>query len=224
MGDKVEVKCRGIRSIEPVHYRTMSEQTAANLRESIIRGSIQPGTKITESELAEQLDVSRNVVREAVLMLTSEGLMIKECNRYTKVVDFTEKDIVGIFDVRIAVEKAALKRCISNPGFCDSLEPYSEKIESIMKKTDKDYAELMYADIAFHNFIVVSSGNRWLHDTWERIVGPMEMLLYKHMNELQAMKCSHNSLIEIIRGGNYQKISEAIEHHINDTSKELLRF
>lgn len=220
----MEVLSRSVHSIEPVHYRTLSEHTAANLRESIIRGYVAPGTKMTESELAEKLDVSRNVVREAVLMLTAEGLMIKERNRYTKVVDFTEEDIIGIFDLRTAVEKTALKRCINHPNFCDALEVFSEKIETIMKDPAKDYAELMYADIAFHNFIVASSGNRWLHDTWERIVGPMQMLLYKHMNDLQAMKSSHGSLIQIIRGGDYQKVSDAIEHHIDDTLKELLRF
>ena len=219
----MEVLSKNIRSIEPVHYRTMSEHTAANLRESIIRGNVLPGTKITESELAETLGVSRNVVREAVLMLTAEGMMIKERNRYTKVVEFTDEDIVGIFDLRTAVEKTALKRCIAKPGFCDALEAYSEKIEQAMNTPEKDYANLMYADIAFHNFIVESAGNRWLHDTWERIVGPMQMLLYKHMNDLQAMKSSHGNLIKIFREGDYQSVSNAIEHHIDDTLKELLR-
>lgn len=212
-----------VRSIEPIHYHTLSEHTAANLRESIIRGYLQPGTKITETELAESLGVSRNVVRETVLMLTSEGLMTKERNRYTKVVEFTQDDITGIFDLRIAIEKTALKRCVGHASFCDELEGYSEQIEQIMTEHPTDYAKLMYADIAFHNYIVASSGNRWLHDTWEHIVGPMQVLLYKHMNELQAMKSSHRVLIQIIREGDYEKVCQAIEHHIEDTQKELLR-
>lgn len=211
-----------VRGIEPIHYHTLSEHTAANLRESIICGHLQPGTKITETELAESLGVSRNVIRETVLMLTSEGLMTKERNRYTKVVEFTQADIVGIFDLRIAIEKTALKRCVGHVSFCDELETYSERIEQIITNHPTDYAKLMYADIAFHNYIISSSGNRWLHDTWEHIVGPMQVLLYKHMNELQAMKSSHRALIQIIREGNYQKVCQAIEHHIDDTQKELL--
>lgn len=218
----MEVMNSNIRGIEPIYYRSMSEYTAANLRESIIRGKIAPGAKITETELAETLNISRNVVREAMLMLTAEGLMIKERNKYTKVVDFTKEDIIGIFDLRIAIEQTAIKRCIGKPGFCDKLETYSEQIERSMNTPHKDYADLMYADVAFHSYIVKSADNRWLQDTWDRIVGPMQMLLYKHMNDLQAMKSSHGNLIRIIRERDYPKICNAIEQHIDDTLSELL--
>ena len=52
----MEVMNSSIRGIEPIYYRSMSEYTAANLRESIIRGKIAPGAKITETELAETLE------------------------------------------------------------------------------------------------------------------------------------------------------------------------
>lgn len=214
---------RKVRRIEPVQYHTLSELTAANLRDSIIRGHIKPGAKITEAELAETLDVSRNVVREAVMILISEGLMIKERNKFTKVVEFTKNDIVDIFDLRIAVEQAAVKRCMNNPDFCDMLEVYSEKIESNMNGQSKDYADLMSADIEFHNYIIVSSGNRRLLDTWNRFIGPMKMLLYRHMNDVQAMKSSHRNLIQVIHSGDYQQVCAAFEQHIDDTKYELLR-
>lgn len=208
--------------IAPVQYHSLSELTASSLRDSIIYGRIAPGTKITETELAENLQVSRNVIREAVMMLISEGLMVKERNKYTKVVSFTDEDIIDIFDLRIAVEEAAIKRCLLDPTFCDRLSLYAEVIEHNMEDLSKDFAGLMFADMQLHSYIVESSGNRRLQDTWDRIIGPMKMLLYMHMDEGQARKCSHRALIEIIRGGDYAQICTAMEHHIDDSRDRLL--
>jgi len=200
----------------------MSENTVVNLRNSIIDGRLKPGTKITEKELSESLNVSRNVVREAILMLSAEGLIVKERNRYTKVVEFTKEDIVDIFDLRIAVEESSIRRCLGCPEILDSLEAYSRKIDDTMKN-GADYSDLILADIDFHNHIVASSGNKWLFDTWNRIVGPMKVLMYRHMDDAQAMKCSHKSLIQVIRRGDYHKICDTLENHIGDTVQVLLR-
>lgn len=219
----MSITTRKIEGIEPLRFHSLSELTARNLRESIIYGSIKPGTRLTETELAESLGASRNVIREAVMMLLSEGLMVKERNKYTKVIDFTEEDIEDIFDLRIAIEKSALKRCLDDKYFCDKLEMHSDKIEGIMAEKEQDYRKLMYADMELHNYIIAASGNKRLQDTWNHIHGPMMMLLFLHLNEMQAMKSSHKSLIDTFRGGNYEEACEAIEKHIEDSKTRLLQ-
>lgn len=209
-------------TIEPIRYHSLTENVTANLRNSIICGNIKPGVKITETELAETMGVSRNVVREAILMLISEGLMEKVTNRYTKVVEFSEEDIIDIFDLRIAIELAAIKRVAGNEQLYNTLEQLAAEIDHSILHEENDYIKLIQSDILFHDCLIRGSGNKRLVETWISIMGPMKMLLFRHMNAAQATKCSHASLIQCIREGDMVKIGDMLESHINDTRNQLL--
>lgn len=200
----------------------MSENVAANLRNSIIYGDIKPGSKITESELSETMGVSRNVVREAIFVLISEGLVQKEANRYTKVVEFSDKDIIDIFDLRIAIELAAIKRVIGNEKLYATLEQLDKEIYESIVNEENDYIKLSQSDILFHDSLIRASENSRLLETWNSILGPMKLLLFRHMNAAQATKSSHASLINCIKSADMQKIEEMLESHINDTRNQLL--
>ena len=210
-------------TIEPVRYHSLTENVAANLRESIIYGNIKPGIKITETELAETMGVSRSVVREAVFVLISEGLMEKVANRHTKVVEFSKDDIIDIFDLRIAIELAAIKRVAGNVEIYNVLEKLAAEIDnSRIVNEENDYIKLIESDILFHDCLIRGSGNRRLVETWTSIMGPMKMLLFLHMNAAQATKCSHTSLLQCIREGDIARISNMLESHISDTRNQLL--
>ena len=209
-------------TIAPIRYHSLSENVVANLRDSIICGNIKPGVKITETELVETMGVSRSVVREAILVLISEGLMEKVANRYTKVVEFSREDIIDIFDLRIAIELAAIKRVIGNKQLYNTLEQLSVGIDHSILSEENDYIKLFESDILFHDCLIRGSGNKRLMETWTSIMGPMKMLLFRHMNAAQATKCSHASLIQCIREGDMVKIGDMLESHINDTRDQLL--
>lgn len=209
-------------TIKPIRYHSLTENVAANLRDSIIFGNIKPGVKITETELAETMGVSRSVVREAIFVLISEGLLEKVTNRHTKVVEFSKEDIIDIFDLRIAIELAAIKRAVGNEQLFNDLEQLSTEIDQSILNAGNDYIKLIQSDILFHDCLIRGSGNKRLVETWASIMGPMKMLLFLHMNAAQVTKYSHASLIQCIREGDMVKISKMLESHINDTRNQLI--
>jgi DNA-binding GntR family transcriptional regulator len=82
----------------------MVERIAQAVRESIMRGELVPGTPLRELDLREALGVSRNTVREALRLLSHEGLVQHDAYRSTTVTQLARQDIADIFKVRRAVE------------------------------------------------------------------------------------------------------------------------
>ena len=63
--------------ITEIRQLPLSEQIRDMLRDRIIEGDLQPGEKLTETDLSRKLNVSRGPLREAIMQLTEEGLLVK---------------------------------------------------------------------------------------------------------------------------------------------------
>ena len=70
------------------------------LQQAILSGQIPAGTEMTQNELAESLGVSRMPVREALMILEYQGLIIRLPNNHVKAADLNEDDIAADFGVR----------------------------------------------------------------------------------------------------------------------------
>jgi DNA-binding GntR family transcriptional regulator len=139
-----------------------AQQVAGALRTAIFEGRLLPGMSMGEVQLAEQLGVSRNSVREAVRILEGEHLVRSEMNRGAVVAEFTDAEIDDLFDAREALEMAGLQALHEMPPKERSsyLEPYVLDIEAATARGDtRAVAE---ADEAFHTALVALTGNEHL--------------------------------------------------------------
>jgi len=93
---------------------TISEQVATRLRKGIKFGAYPPGTRLREVSLAEEFDVSRGPVREALQILVKEGLVTFEPHRGARVVQLDRKNIMEIFDIREALLGMVHRRAAEN--------------------------------------------------------------------------------------------------------------
>src|SRR3989338_6473985 len=87
--------------------RTLRESIADSVRESIMRGQLKPGLKISEPALATQFGISRTPVREAIRQLDSEGFLTVLPRRGARVASMSEKDIREFYDVKAVLESHA---------------------------------------------------------------------------------------------------------------------
>jgi len=93
------------RSLEP-----RSEGLVDALREAILTGRYAPGTRLVQEELADAFGMSRIPLREALRRLEGEGLVLISPNRGAIVRPLAPKDIVDLYDLRLALEALALRR------------------------------------------------------------------------------------------------------------------
>ena len=98
--------------LQPLNVLNLRQHINQRIRDAILDGTYKPGQRLVETFIAEQLDVSRAPVREALSALEQEGVVIHVPRRGYLVVDFTDKDIEEVYSLRLLLEVGALERVV----------------------------------------------------------------------------------------------------------------
>ena len=210
-----------------LEYIPLSEKVASKLRNEIIGNLLPEGTKIVESEISSTLGVSRTVVREAIMKLVQEGLIVKEHNRYSKVSSYTKKDIVEIYDMRAGLELTAARICVGKTNIAEKLHDKEKLMLRLSGEKEIDRLAYVYADMDFHNCIIQSSGNSRLIDAWSKTSGPCLVLLYRYalscskQSPLGKLTYDHSNIIRSFASKDYNLVYNNLMEHI-DTMKNIL--
>lgn len=133
------------------HLRRSStaERVAELLREQIIEGKVLPGTRLSDTSLAETLDVSRNTMREAFRLLTHEGLLEYRFNQGVSVRVLTVDDVVDLYRVRRILECAAVRQAAK--PFPEALAAVWEAVREGEHAAEKDrWWDVGAANMHFH--------------------------------------------------------------------------
>jgi DNA-binding GntR family transcriptional regulator len=91
--------------LTPVEQRTLSDEAADRLRAAIRNGTLKPGMRLIERDLAERLGMSRIPIREAIQSLVEEGLAQKAPHRGAVVYIPTREEIEEISSLRVVLER-----------------------------------------------------------------------------------------------------------------------
>ena len=143
-------------------HSSLHDEVAARLRERIFAGELAPGSFLDEVRLAEQLEISRTPLREALKVLTAEGLVRHEPRRGCFVAQVTERDLDEIFPVIALLEGRCAFEAAQHATEEDlqSLQALHDKLARHAKarRIDDYYA----TNYAIHEAIIALADNRWL--------------------------------------------------------------
>ena len=141
---------------------SLHQEVAATLREQIFEGQLAPGSFLDEAALCERLEISRTPLREALKVLTAEGLLRHEPRRGCFVSEVTEQDLDDIFPVIALLEGRCAYEAARRASDADLLElgALHDKLQAHAKAGRiTDY----YAtNFAIHEAIILLANNRWL--------------------------------------------------------------
>ena len=141
---------------------SLHDEVAAKLRERIFAGELAPGSFIDEPALCAALSISRTPLREALKVLTAEGLVRHEPRRGCFVSQITEQDLDEIFPVIALLEGRCAHEAARNATDADlaALEQLHDRLQrSAQAKRITEYYE---TNFAIHDAIIVLANNRWL--------------------------------------------------------------
>src|ERR1700758_4868574 len=91
-----------------IHRVSIADQVAGILRQRVLTGELRPGTSLQEIPLAESMGVSRNTMREAMRILSLEGLLKRNIHRGIAVAQLSLRDVLEIYHVRRVLEISAV--------------------------------------------------------------------------------------------------------------------
>ena len=210
-----------------IHPISLREQVADEIRTAIIEGRLKPNDHIPEIALTEQLGVSRTPVREALILLEREALVVSAPNRGCFVRAFNEDDVQDIFTMRTTLENFAAELIIDKVTDQDlhHLQALIEKQRSYIEKND--FKLLRSADMAFHQFLISYTNHPMLMRSWQEIVAQVAALLYvraeynPHYDEYLAIR-DHQGILDAYHARNLDQV-RAENRRINSRVAEECR-
>ncbi|RUZ79712.1 GntR family transcriptional regulator [Mesorhizobium sp. M7A.F.Ca.US.006.01.1.1] len=208
-----------------IDHRMLSDQVSTLLVRELIFGRLQPGQRINEAELARQLGISRNPIREAIRRLEERGLLVAVPRKGTFVRTFLHSDIDEIFSFRIVVERFAMEQAL--PQMTDpDIERIAGFVDAMVAAANaNDEIALVENDLAFHLEICRLSKNRQTLHAFTNIQAEVQMLITmaeRQFESQMAAAVDHWPIVEALRTRNPQKAMDAIRDHIRDSWRHLL--
>ncbi|GIM91594.1 GntR family transcriptional regulator [Paractinoplanes toevensis] len=195
--------------------RSLSTQVYEFLRERIISGELEPGRRLVEREICEQLNVSRIPLREALPQLEADGFIRTMPRRGAMVTQLTLRDIEELFDVRESLEVLAARLAAANPDPI-ALAGLETRISAARSALDRgsDH-EAAAANVAFHDDVLAMSRNRLLHGLMQPLNGRMQWLFRMTADRDIRVQCAeHEGLYAAIRDGNVELAASLAFAHV----------
>jgi DNA-binding GntR family transcriptional regulator len=176
-----------------VVHNSLHEQVADTLRQEIFAGTLAPGSFVDEVALCERLEISRTPLREALKVLTAEGLVRHEPRRGCFVNEVTERDLDEIFPVIALLEGRCAHEAALRASDADlvALEVLHDKLQKAAR--DKRIVDYYDANYAIHEAIITLADNRWLAQV---IGGLRKILKLARLQQLHAPGRLEQSLSE----------------------------
>lgn len=200
-------------------------QAYRELRKLIINGTLAPGQKIIQEKLATKLGISRTPLRVALHMLEAENLIEPKNKTGFKVKEIDNKEVMEIFDCRIALESTAAGLLAKRIGGKDA-----EKLKSFFLSFENNGFQngndsYKKTDTQFHNFIVEKCGNRYIDKLFKQgnlityierigLIRPPEATLQDHMDIINAIINHDSEGAERAMKAHLTKSKEVIEEKL----------
>lgn len=183
----------------------------------IVDGRLQQGERIFEDQLAHELDVSRNPVREALQALESEGFVELEPRRGARVAVISAERANELFELREALEGmvARLAAQRRTPGQLLDLQRLVQRGAGAARSGD--LVELPALNTEFHRLLCDAANNTMLADSVERISQLIQWVYTKRITQRGGKSWTeHHRIVDAIADGDPARaFNEACEHISN---------
>jgi DNA-binding GntR family transcriptional regulator len=217
---------RGMATLEPLRGQTLGMQAAEAIRGLIATGQLVGGDRLIEARIAEQLGISRGSVRDALWLLRGQGLVRDEPRRGSFVAELTAQDVRDIYDLRIAVELAAVRVLVQHPRV-ESFERLEQAIEN-MRAEGRDAARAAEADLGFHSAVCAASGNSRLHGVYVRHSSELLILLRLDEEKLghqpDSIAGEHKYLLDALLSGGLSAAELAFREHLEEARDRVAAY
>jgi DNA-binding GntR family transcriptional regulator len=186
-------------------HQTLREKILETIREAILKGSLKPGEKVAEPELAERFGISRTPIREAFRQLESEGYLTVIPRKGAVVTSLSERDVEEFYAIKSILEGYAARIAAEQLTARDieRLEGINNRLEQLAR--DGDVKTFFRVHNEFHELFIRAAGNEKLFDLISHLMmkfnrprmaslalpGRMEISVQEHHKIIEAFK-SHD--------------------------------
>ncbi len=193
------------------------DRVAHALREEMYRGAIEGGTSLRESKVAESLGVSRSTVREALQILTAEGLLVRRPNRGVEVRRLTEAEIEDIFKARRVLETTAARSVVQATRTDLVALTESQRIFEEAVASSAAASVVTEAHLSVHVAIVGLLGSPRLTATARDLMSEIKLAVAtidRTSDDLPAQVEEHREIVSLLRQAKGEEAARLLEAHL----------
>jgi DNA-binding GntR family transcriptional regulator len=210
----------GKAGLTPMTSQSTSIKIAEKLRERIVDGYFAPGQQINETQVSNQLNLSRGPLREALQRLSQEGLLVSKPNRGVFVVELTADDVEEIYSVREILELGAAELMMAKPAAqrrqaADKLLGMATKLSGAAAADD--WSRVQKLDLEFHTSLVSAPGNSRLLRAYTTLATE-SMICMTNLQQAYPTPSTlshHAVMAELIATGSMAEIRPAFHRHLS---------
>ena len=196
---------------------TLTDQALKEIRDAIRSGKLKPGQHLVEMQLAEEMQISRFPIREALRYLEKEGLVETEPFKGTHVAQFTERDMEELYSLRSSLEELAVRILIENLD-----EKKIKKLETVIQSMQKasqtgNLDQMIFEDLRFHQTICELSGHRKLLEVWRTLESQLQVFLTIEKDFFETAYqyvSTHDPIMGAIKNRDIKRAERAIREHL----------
>lgn len=209
-----------------LQHKSLVENIVEEIEAKILNGEFQPGMRLIEQAMCEQLNVSRSPLREAFRILENRGYLVNNARRGVFVSELSYKDAIDVYTIRANLESLAVNLAISHDDgtLADRLTAINEKMLRFAQDGDAwNYAK--YNQLFHEELIRACKNPRLVNmlDIFQKQTKRYRMKVMLSSGKMEESVKNHADLIESIRKGDVEQAEVLRKAHILANLKYLAK-
>ena len=203
---------------------SLLESVYEAVRDSICDGDLKPGERITQEAIAEKLDVSRQPVNQALILLRSQGFIQDAGRRGVMVTPLDMTAVRNIYEIRSALDQLAARLASERDdqeGVAEGYRLIGSVRAHLQSATTSD---LVKADMAFHELIYRLSGNDLIQSSltpyWHHLRRVMAAVIDDGIRR-ERIWDEHQNILSAVEAGDGELAAELSAAHVSAASDQL---
>ena len=204
--------------------RTLAEQIADHLREAILTGHLAAGERLSQERIAEQFDVSRIPVRDALRELYAEGLLTRHSRLGVSVAEFSIADLEDLYDMRLALEPVLARIATSRirPSDLDRMRDQLDRMGTAPEPSQAWFE----ANAAFHQTLNARAGRPRMLALVESLRAQTERYIRRYQTlpgSGRELGVGHVQIFEAVRQRDPEAVAAAVDEHMRRVRDRMLQ-
>ena len=207
------------------NYKPLRDLVFAAIRESILNGTLEPGERLMEVQLAEEMGVSRTPVREAIRKLELEGLVVMVPRKGAYVAGLTLKEVADVFEIRSCLEGLAAALAAERITD-DEIKKLDQILEDISVAGEKrDVETIIKKDAEFHQVLFSATRNERLAqmiNTLKEHIDRFRIESFNNPVRIKSVLKEHKKIVEAIKQGDSNNAERLAKEHIYEVEYNVM--
>lgn len=209
-------------------YKTRTQLVVETLREKILSGEIKAGQPLRQAALAEELNVSRIPVREALLQLEAEGLVAFEPHKGATATELNADQVDELFELRAMLEADLLANSLPNISD-EKLEEATQLLKRLDKALGKENAANTWSELNsdYHNCLYSGSNRPQTQDLVNTLNKNADRYIRMHLlwaGGISKAESEHNEILALCKARDVEKAVALLKQHILGSRDEIKAF